>query len=100
VIVDAAFLRADHRRHFETIARRLGVPFEILHCEVDDAASRERLEARARAATDPSDATVATWARQKRWAEPLSAAERAVTTWITGDAGQVAAIAARWRPPG
>jgi uncharacterized protein len=97
VIVDAAFLRADHRRHFETIARRLGVPFEILHCKVDDAVSPARLEARERAGIDPSEATVATWMDQKAWAQPLDAAEQAAATSVTGDAGQLAAIAARWR---
>lgn len=100
VIVDAAFLRADHRCHFETLARRLGVPFEILHCEVDDAVSRERLRARERAGRDPSDATVEIWERQKAWAEALDGPERAVTTTISGDAAQVAAIVARWRAQG
>ncbi len=100
VIVDAAFLRAGHRRHFRTIARRLGVPFEILHCEADDAVSRRRLEARERAGLDPSEATVATWLSQKNWAEPLSARESAVTTRISGEPAQIAAIAARWHAQG
>jgi hypothetical protein len=40
---------------------------------------------------------VATWMDQKAWAQPLDAAEQAAATSVTGDAGQLAAIAARWR---
>jgi aminoglycoside phosphotransferase family enzyme/predicted kinase len=97
VIVDAALLHASDRRHFAKMARRLKVPFGILHCEVDDAVSRERLEARERAGLDPSDATTTTWLRQQLCAESLSSQEWVATTKITGNAGQIAAIAARWR---
>lgn len=96
VIVDATFLEAGHRRHFETIARRCGVPFEILHCEVEDAVSRQRLEARERAGTDPSDATIATWQWQRTRNDPLTAEEAGCMTGITGDAEQVEAVAGRW----
>jgi hypothetical protein len=97
VIVDAAFLRVADRRRFATLARQQGVPFEILHCVADDATSRERLQARARRGADPSDATVAVWEAQKRQVEALTVRERDVAIRCTGEAAQLAAIAARWR---
>jgi len=100
VIVDAAFLERGQRRHFETIAQRCGVPFEILHCEVDDGVARQRLDARTRAGTDPSDATVATWQWQKTRGEPLAAEEAAQVTRISGEEGQIQAIASRWSTQG
>jgi uncharacterized protein len=72
VIVDAAFLRRTERAQALALARGVGVPFSILHCEAPTPVLRERLQARR---GDASEANVAVLEHQLEIAEPLSADE-------------------------
>jgi aminoglycoside phosphotransferase family enzyme/predicted kinase len=72
VVLDAAFLRRSERRQALLLARELGVPFSIVHCEASQAVLRERLLARR---SDPSEADVAVLEDLQRQAEPLTAEE-------------------------
>jgi len=86
VIVDAAFLRADERAVFASLAKQLGVPFAILDCRAQMAVLRERLLQRQARGGDPSEADVAVLERLSVVAEPLGDAEHAAAIVI--DAGQ------------
>lgn len=55
-IVDATFLDPAQRDAFEALAARRGAAFRILYCTAPEETLFERVRARARAATDPSDA--------------------------------------------
>ena len=72
VVLDAAFLRRDKRKQALMLARELGVPFSILHCEASPAVLQERLLARH---GDASGADVAVLEKLQRGAEPLTAEE-------------------------
>ncbi len=72
-ILDAAFLRSDERRQAHAVARELGVPFAILHCEAPPALLRERLLARR---GDASEADVAVLERLQAADQPLTEDER------------------------
>lgn len=69
VVVDAASLRRAERAAFADLARRQGARHVLLWCEAPEAVLRARLQARAAAGTDPSDATVDVLARQQQFAE-------------------------------
>ena len=58
VVLDATYLRHAHRADARELARRLGIPFVVLWIDVPDDVAQARIEARARAGNDPSDATV------------------------------------------
>ena len=72
VVLDAAFLRHGERRHAMMLAREVGVPFSILHCEASQAVLQQRLLARR---SDASEADIAVLEGLQRGAEPLSAEE-------------------------
>ena len=72
VVLDAAFLGRDERKQALMLARELGVPFSILHCEASPALLQERLLARR---GDASEADVAVLEELQRGAEPLTAEE-------------------------
>ena len=57
-IVDATFLKADHRRAFRELAGRLEVPFFILDFQARDEVLRERIANRLRQGADPSEANL------------------------------------------
>lgn len=57
VLVDGSFRRADLRRRFCQIARRTGVPFLALQCEVPEEVAKARILARTGDASD-ADATI------------------------------------------
>lgn len=65
VVLDATFLREDLRASAADVAREAGVPFVLVESTCDDAVVRERLAARQRAGTSPSDATEAVYRRQR-----------------------------------
>jgi len=77
MIADATFLSRHQRDRFASQAHRLGVPFSIVDCEAPVETLRARIEARALARQDPSDADLAVLAWQLRTRDPLTAAERA-----------------------
>jgi uncharacterized protein len=74
VVLDGAFLRLDERTAARELARALGVPFAILHCEAPAAVLRERLAART---GDASEANVGVLERLQAVAEPLTPEELA-----------------------
>lgn len=75
VIVDAASLAAWQRRLFRSLAAEQGIPFRLIDCQAPETVLRQRLAARARAGSDPSEADWAVLTEQLRSQEPLSADE-------------------------
>jgi uncharacterized protein len=75
VIVDAAFLGAAQREQFRQLATQQRVPFLILSCHAGTATLHARLDERAGAGLDPSEATRAVLAHQLATLEPLSTQE-------------------------
>jgi hypothetical protein len=55
-LIDATFLDAAQRAAFAALAHRHGAAFRILYCTAPESVLRARVEARARTATDPSEA--------------------------------------------
>lgn len=76
VILDAAFLKRSERTAARELARRLNVPFSILHCEAPADVLHARLTQRAAEGQDPSEADATVLAQQRLWAEPLDEEER------------------------
>ncbi|MGD8417360.1 MAG: AAA family ATPase [Pseudomonadales bacterium] len=70
VIVDATFIERSRRAQFLELAERLGVVAVIVHCRAPDAVLTARLEDRARAGADPSEATVEVLRMQQERFEP------------------------------
>lgn len=79
VIVDATFLKRQHRDAFKKLAASLNVPFLILDVQARPATLRERVAARAVASDDVSEADLSVLEQQERDQEPLAPAERAST---------------------
>lgn len=98
VVVDATFLRRQDRDAFCALARRLRVPFTILHCHAPAAQLRDRLTHRQAAGTDPSEADGDVLVRQERSAEPLAPQERACALEVpTHKAWDAALLYRRWQ---
>ena len=74
-MVDAASLKARQREIFRTLADELAVPFLVVACRAPEHVLRQRIVARSRAGTDPSEADLAVLEQQIRALEPLSGAE-------------------------
>lgn len=74
-IVDAAFLQRSQRDVFRALAAELHVPFVIFHCHAPPAVLRQRIERRAAARSDASEADLAVLEHQLRTAEPLGPEE-------------------------
>jgi uncharacterized protein len=73
VVVDAALLRQGERDALRERARRLGLPFLLLECVAAPERMEARLEERAAADSDASDAGVEVLRRQRSQAEPVPA---------------------------
>ena len=65
-ILDASFLRRQHRRAAARLAAAEGAQFACLECRVSDDAVRKRLDRRLHEGGDPSDARWEIYASQKR----------------------------------
>lgn len=76
VVVDATFLKRRYRDEQRRMAERLGARFAILDCRAPAALLRARIEARAAAGTDPSEACLAVLGEQMAQGEALTDAER------------------------
>jgi hypothetical protein len=83
VILDAAFLRRGERAQAHALARELGVPFSIVHCDAPLHVLRERLRARK---GDASEADVAVLEQLRSSAEPLDEGEQALVLALPGQA--------------
>jgi hypothetical protein len=84
VIVDAAFLAADQRALFKSLASELHVPFLILDIRTDEATMQKRIAARQALGQDASDAGLGILLHQLAHHDPLSAEELAQSIAIDG----------------
>lgn len=75
VVVDATLLRRVERRRFADLGARLGIRADIICCQAPLAVLRERLQARASAGVDPSEADASVLQWQQRRAEPVGVEE-------------------------
>ena len=86
VIVDATFLKRQHRDAFKKLAASLNVPFLILDAQAEPATLRERIEARAVSPDDVSEAGLSALEQQKLDQEPLAPDEQISTRRVhSGD---------------
>jgi predicted kinase len=101
VIVDAAFLRRAERDRFRALARELGAAFRLVACVAPAGVLRARVAARARAASDASDAGPAVLEAQMRDAEAPAPDERALVldTSLAGVEDTIEDMAARVSVP-
>ncbi|GAA6141588.1 AAA family ATPase [Hydrogenophaga sp. 5NK40-0174] len=76
VVVDAAFLKQAERASFHALADEMSVPFGVLAPQAPVEELRRRIEQRASAGGDASEATVAVLDQQLGWMEGLDADER------------------------
>ncbi len=86
-IVDATFLKHNHRHRFMEIARELDVPFVILSLRAPIRVLEARIANRRAQATDASEATTEVLRRQLEDMEALNAQERGVAIELDGEAG-------------
>ena len=96
VLVDATFMKRDHRQPFRELAARHGVPFILLDCIADPATLRQRVAARRARGDDAAEAGVEVLERQLRYDQPPAADENPLKTNSDGDLErlQVAIVAA------
>jgi len=85
-VVDAAFLKRAQRDLFRALAAELGVPFVILALPASEATLRERVERRAAAGSDASDADLAVLGYQLHTQEPLAPDEEPHVVWYDAEA--------------
>ena len=95
VIVDATFIERARRDRFVDLARGLGSRASILHCQAPIELLESRLESRAAAGNDPSEADVSVLRLQLERYEPPAAEEPvlAVDTSSELDASRLADLA-------
>lgn len=94
VVFDAASLRVDERAARRQLADAAGAHHLLLHCVAPPTVLAARLQARQARGDDPSDADAAVMARQRTFAEPLTAAEQAEAVVIDTDRPQATLCAA------
>lgn len=85
VVVDATFLRRQQRRRFRELARRLDVPFRILHFAAAPEMLERRIRRRLQNDSDASEATIDVLHRQLASEEPLDDEELADSVLFTDD---------------
>jgi len=82
VVVDATFLKRQHRDAFKTLAASLNVPFLILDVQATPATLRQRVAARAVMSDNVSEAGLSVLEQQEQAQEPLGPEERATTVTL------------------
>ena len=92
VVVDAASLQGWQRAIFRSQALAQGVPFRLLSCRAEVAQLSERLQARALANCDASDAGPPVLRHQLQNSEPLSPAEARECLVVDDRAASLAAV--------
>ncbi|WP_043277198.1 bifunctional aminoglycoside phosphotransferase/ATP-binding protein [Burkholderia pseudomallei] len=98
-LVDATFLSHARRARFFALARELGVSVYVLDFHASRACLERRVDARAAARDDHSDAGAAVLATQRASADPLDADERARTIGFDTDVPLATLRSAGyWRP--
>lgn len=81
VVLDATFLSADERAAAAALAAECGAAFRVMHCTCPDPELRRRLERRSAAGTDPSDAGLAIYERQRAAWDAAPPPERERAAW-------------------
>lgn len=76
VVIDATYLKQQHRQAAWQIAEATGVPFLIIDCHAPDAVIEEWLRQRQLENRDPSDATMEVVRAQQASREPLTEDEK------------------------
>ena len=92
VIVDATFLQRRQRARLREVADALGAPIAVLSIQAQEATLRQRIEARAARANDPSEATVAVLQYQRATEQPLAADEALPVMTVDGCAALTASL--------
>lgn len=87
IVVDAAFLRQDRRQAFQELAAATGLTLTIVQATAAEAVLRARVSARALAAEDASDATLAVLTQQLQQVQWPNAAEGRVLRVPTDQPG-------------
>lgn len=103
VVIDATYLKHQHRQAAWQVAESTGVPFMILSCEAPDAVIEQWLAQRQADGGDPSDATLDVIKAQHGSREPLNESEQLLSRRIqTPEAGSLDTLvdAIRQRLPG
>jgi aminoglycoside phosphotransferase family enzyme/predicted kinase len=90
VVIDATFLKREHRDRFRALAAETGTPFLILECIADNSELERRILLRSAGKRDASEATLGVLHAQQRCDEPLEEDEqqyclRIDTRQMTGD---------------
>ncbi len=85
VIADATFLERQYRDLFRRLAREQGAPFTILHCVASEGELERRVRLREREGRDPSEASLAVLAAQRKGQQRLSADERSQVVRIDSE---------------
>ncbi len=75
-VVDATFLERERRLPFEALAREQNIPFLILSLQAPAGLLRQRVRARSRQGTDPSEAGLEVLEHQLASLSPLAGKER------------------------
>lgn len=97
-IIDASFLQQAQRRSFRRLARRLGVPMAILHCQSPTPLLAARVQVRREQGGDASEADLAVLAHQQSTVDAIDEEERAITIDVdTSSAVDAGAVLDRWR---
>jgi predicted kinase len=84
VILDASYLRREHREQARALAERTGLRFLAVECLADESLVRERLQLRRSAVWSPSDGRWEIYQAQLQRAEPLSEMSEAELLTIDG----------------
>lgn len=82
VIVDATFLRHAQRTSFYTLAKKLNVPFYILHCQGNTTQIQQRIKNRMNSLDSVSEADLSVLLEHKKNNEPLTDLEKKHTLII------------------
>lgn len=103
VVIDATYLKQQHRQAAWQVAESTGVPFLILDCQAPEAVIEQWLAQRQTEGGDPSDATLEVVQAQQASREPLTESEQLLSRRVdTPDAGSLDQLVAaiRQRLPG
>jgi aminoglycoside phosphotransferase family enzyme/predicted kinase len=74
-LIDATFARREERLRCYELARRLGIPCHVIHCQAPEGVLRKRILERRERADDPSDADLDVLSWQQARFEPVDANE-------------------------
>jgi hypothetical protein len=79
VIVDATFLKQQHRTPFYQFADELGFESKVIYISTDESTAKQSIELRQSLNNDPSDADVSVMVNQLKVLQPPTSTENALT---------------------